>query len=72
VRNRKLEICTSGSVLPVLDAVIAKKPDAILIAPTDKVQLVEPLRKANSAGIPVITVDTFIGFGRVLDGRRQC
>jgi ribose transport system substrate-binding protein len=49
--------------LPVLDAVIAKKPDAILIAPTDKVQLVEPLRKANSAGIPVITVDTFIGSG---------
>jgi ribose transport system substrate-binding protein len=49
--------------LPVLDAVMAKKPDAILIAPTDKVQLVEPLRKANSAGIPVITVDTFIGSG---------
>ncbi|WP_137935001.1 ABC transporter substrate-binding protein [Mesorhizobium comanense] len=49
--------------VPVLDAVIAKKPDAILIAPTDKVQLVEPLRKANDAGIPVITVDTFIGTG---------
>lgn len=49
--------------VPVLDAVIAKKPDAILIAPTDKVQLVEPLRKANDAGIPVITVDTFIGSG---------
>ncbi|RWA63936.1 sugar ABC transporter substrate-binding protein [Mesorhizobium sp. M1C.F.Ca.ET.193.01.1.1] len=49
--------------VPVLDAVIAKKPDAILIAPTDKAQLVEPLRKANDAGIPVITVDTFIGSG---------
>ncbi|TJV76083.1 MAG: sugar ABC transporter substrate-binding protein, partial [Mesorhizobium sp.] len=49
--------------VPVLDAVIAKKPDAILIAPTDKVQLVEPLRKAHDAGIPVITVDTFIGSG---------
>ncbi|TIN05318.1 MAG: sugar ABC transporter substrate-binding protein, partial [Mesorhizobium sp.] len=49
--------------VPVLDAVIAKKPDAILIAPTDKVQLVEPLRKADDAGIPVITVDTFIGSG---------
>ncbi|MER8977095.1 MULTISPECIES: ABC transporter substrate-binding protein [unclassified Mesorhizobium] len=49
--------------VPVLDAVIAKKPNAILIAPTDKVQLVEPLRKANDAGIPVITVDTFIGSG---------
>lgn len=49
--------------VPVLDAVIAKHPDAILIAPTDKVQLVEPLRKAFDAGIPVITVDTFIGTG---------
>ena len=49
--------------VPVLDAVIARKPDAILIAPTDKVQLVQPLKKAFDAGIPVITVDTFIGNG---------
>jgi len=49
--------------VPVLDAVIARAPDAILIAPTDTVQLVEPLRKAHDAGIPVITVDTFIGSG---------
>ena len=49
--------------VPVLDAVIARAPDAILIAPTDKVQLVEPLRRAADAGIPVITVDTFIGTG---------
>jgi ribose transport system substrate-binding protein len=49
--------------VPVLDAVIARKPDAILIAPTDKVQLVEPLKKAVAAGIPVFTVDTFIGTG---------
>lgn len=49
--------------VPVLDAVIARGPDAILIAPTDKVQLIEPLRKADEAGIPVITVDTFIGSG---------
>jgi ribose transport system substrate-binding protein len=48
---------------PVLDAVIARKPDAILIAPTDKVQLIQPLKKAIDAGIPVITVDTFIGTG---------
>ena len=49
--------------VPVLDAVIARAPDAILIAPTDKVQLIEPLKKAIEAGIPVITVDTFIGTG---------
>ncbi len=49
--------------VPVLDAVIARKPDALLIAPTDKVQLIAPLQGAVSAGIPVITVDTYIGTG---------
>lgn len=49
--------------VPVLDAVIARAPDAILIAPTDTTQLIEPLRKAHDAGIKVITVDTFIGTG---------
>jgi ribose transport system substrate-binding protein len=54
--------------VPVLDAVIARHPDAILIAPTDKVQLVEPLKKAVAAGIKVITVDTFIGTGKYQTG----
>ncbi|UVC08584.1 substrate-binding domain-containing protein [Rhizobium sp. TH2] len=49
--------------VPVLDAVVAKRPDAILIAPTDKTQLIQPLKNASDAGIPVITVDTFIGTG---------
>jgi ribose transport system substrate-binding protein len=56
------------SQVPVLDAVIARHPDAILIAPTDKTQLIEPLRKAVSAGIAVITVDTYIGTGRYQTG----
>lgn len=54
--------------VPVLDAVIGRGPDAILIAPTDKVQLIEPLRQAIAAGIPVITVDTFIDDGMYQDG----
>lgn len=54
--------------VPVLDAVIARGPDAILIAPTDTTQLIEPLRKAHDAGIPVITVDTFIGTGNYQTG----
>ncbi len=53
--------------VPVLNAVIARKPDAILIAPTDKQQLIAPLKKAADAGIKVITVDTFIG----TDGKYQ-
>ena len=49
--------------VPILEAIIAKKPHAILIAPNDKVQMIEPLRKAHEAGITVVCVDTFIGNG---------
>jgi ribose transport system substrate-binding protein len=49
--------------VPILEAIIAKKPNAILIAPNDKVQMIEPLRKAHDAGITVVCVDTFIGTG---------
>lgn len=47
--------------IPVLNAIIARKPDAILIAPTDRNQLIAPLKRAHEAGIKIITVDTFIG-----------
>lgn len=49
--------------VPIIDAIIAKKPNAILIAPNDKTQLIEPLRKAHDAGIAIVCVDTFIGTG---------
>ncbi|WP_428376474.1 ABC transporter substrate-binding protein [Lichenicoccus sp.] len=49
--------------VPVLDAVLARRPDVLLIAPTDKTQLIVPLRNAFSSGVPVITVDTYIGTG---------
>ena len=51
------------SQVSVLGAVIARHPDAILIAPDDKVELVQPLKKAADAGIRVVTLDTFIGTG---------
>lgn len=54
--------------VPVLQAVIARKPGAILIAPTDKQQLIAPLQQAKDAGIPVITVDTFVDDGKYQDG----
>jgi ribose transport system substrate-binding protein len=57
--------------VPVLDAVIARQPDAILIAPTDKQQLIAPLKRAHDAGIAVITVDTFIDDGEYQDGDGQ-
>ena len=49
--------------VPVLDAVLARRPDVLLIAPTDKTQLIAPLRGAFTSGIPVITLDTYIGSG---------
>jgi ribose transport system substrate-binding protein len=54
--------------VPVLQAVIARKPSALLIAPTDKQQLIAPLKQAHDAGIPVVTVDTFIDDGKYQDG----
>ena len=55
--------------VPILDAVIAKKPAAILIAPNDKQQLIQPLKKAFDAGIQVVCVDTFIGNGIFQTGK---
>ncbi len=57
--------------VPVLQAVIARQPDVILIAPTDKQQLIAPLRQAVDAGIKVITVDTFIDDGKYQDGQGE-
>ena len=54
--------------VPVLNSVIAKRPDAILIAPTDKQQLISPLKAAHDSGIVVVTVDTFIDDGNYQDG----
>jgi len=49
--------------VPIVDAIIAKKPAAILIAPNDKTQMIQPLKKAYDAGIQIVCVDTFIGTG---------
>ena len=54
--------------IPVLDGVIARQPDAILIAPTDTTQLIDPLKRASDEGIAVLTVDTFIDDGVYQNG----
>lgn len=53
---------------PIVDALIARRVDALLIAATDKQAMIEPLQRANDAGIPVISVDTFIGDGDYENG----
>ncbi len=50
--------------LPNLDALMAKgNIDLLLIAPTSTTALVAPLKKIHDKGIPVITVDTYLGDG---------
>jgi ribose transport system substrate-binding protein len=44
-----------GDQVPVLQAVIQKKPDLIVIDPTDQQALVGPIKLATEQGIPVIT-----------------
>jgi ribose transport system substrate-binding protein len=53
---------------PIVDAMIAKKISALMIAGTDKQSMIEPMKRANDAGIPVISVDTFIGDGDYVKG----
>jgi ribose transport system substrate-binding protein len=43
---------------PILDSIIASKPDALLIAPTDVQALQQPLEQAAAAGVKVVLVDT--------------
>jgi ribose transport system substrate-binding protein len=50
--------------VPIVEALIARGDiDALITAPNDKEQSIPVLQKANDAGIPVITVDTFVGDG---------
>ncbi|MDQ5832862.1 MAG: ABC transporter substrate-binding protein [Actinomycetota bacterium] len=43
---------------PIVNAVTQKKPDAILIAPTDTKALYVPIKQAADAGIEIVLVDT--------------
>jgi ribose transport system substrate-binding protein len=45
---------------PIVNAVVARKPDAIMIAPTDVKAMIAPIQQAVDAGIKVILVDTVI------------
>jgi len=54
---------------PILDSMVARGDlDYIVIAPTDKDQMIGPLTSALEAGIGIITVDTFLGDGDYANG----
>ncbi len=55
---------------PILDAMVGRGDlTYLIIAPTDKEQMVAPLQRAIDAGIKVITVDTFLGDGDYVNGK---
>ncbi|MBO6636724.1 MAG: substrate-binding domain-containing protein [Roseitalea sp.] len=47
--------------IPIVRAMIASQPDAVVIDPTDAVALQAPLREALDAGMKVVTVDSELG-----------
>jgi ribose transport system substrate-binding protein len=44
---------------------VQRKPDVIVVQPTDNAALAEPLRQANAAGIPVVAYDQYISGGKL-------
>ncbi len=46
--------------IPIVDAITAQHPGAVLIAPTDTHALIAPMQQMKSAGIKVIQVDTTV------------
>jgi ribose transport system substrate-binding protein len=54
---------------PILDSMVARGDlKYIITAPTDKDQMVGPLKAAVDTGIKIITVDTFLGDGDYVKG----
>lgn len=47
--------------VPILEAVVASKPKAIIIAPTDESALQAPIAQAVAMGIKIVLVDTTLG-----------
>jgi ribose transport system substrate-binding protein len=54
---------------PVLAALLARHPSALLVAPTDPSALTGTLAQFHTAGIPIITVDTTITDTSILTSR---
>lgn len=54
---------------PIIDAIISRGDiDFMFLAPVDKEAMIELLKRVVDAGIPMLTVDTFIGDGDYANG----
>jgi ribose transport system substrate-binding protein len=58
--------------IPVLQTLLAEHPDALLIAPTSDIAMVNPIKQYVDAHIPVITVDTTSQQQSLLASRITC
>ncbi|MBA2679811.1 MAG: substrate-binding domain-containing protein, partial [Ktedonobacteraceae bacterium] len=54
--------------IPIVNAMVARKVDALIIAACDKEAMIGPLQRAHDAGIKIISVDTYIGDGDYTQG----
>ena len=48
-----------------MQAMVAARPDILIVQPTDNAALAAPLKAANAAGIPVVSYDQYISGGRL-------
>jgi ribose transport system substrate-binding protein len=48
-----------------MQAMVAAKPDVIIVQPADNAALAAPLKAANAAGIPVVAYDQYISGGQL-------
>lgn len=48
---------------PIIDAMIARKVDALVVVPNDPQAMIASLQTADNQGIPVVTADTTLGDG---------
>jgi ABC-type sugar transport system substrate-binding protein len=54
-------VYSPATQIPIADATLAKKPDGLVLIPTDPTALQATSDKAVAAGIPVVNVDTHVG-----------
>lgn len=57
---QRISAVSAEAQIPILNAVIAKNPDAILIGPADSNALQEPLEEAADRGIKIVLYDTTV------------
>ena len=59
-----------------MQAMVAARPDIIVVQPSDNAALAAPLKAANAAGIPVVAYDQYISGGKLASyvkiGRASC